>query len=116
MPSVEIKPGVELDTAVANACGEIPGVSIESDGSPWTDYHGSDVRWRPSVDLNHAFAAAEKCGLFIGNDLTKAPSGWRVRYLMFEGAESELVAESATPALAICAAIIEELKSRGGNS
>jgi len=62
MPSVQIVAGVELDTAVAKACGEISGVWIDNDGSPWTDYHGSDVRWRPSVDLNHAFAAAEKCG------------------------------------------------------
>src|SRR5690606_2077139 len=84
---VEIKVGAELDRAVAEAIGVGCYLSRERDellclvtGAGAEDLNklnASSLSWRdsfpfqPSVDLNAAFAAAEKVGLFTSNRAIK---------------------------------------------
>lgn len=111
---VEIKPGAELDLAVAEACG-VKGW-IESLRHEATGYESpkrfvlssmvDTVFWEPSTDLNAAFLAAEKVGLFdqwhIGKWSNPPQSGWGI-----EGDGSPVSGLYPTPSLAICAAILE---------
>lgn len=115
---IEIKEGPELDRAVAEAIGikhqflEMTGVVV--DLQVWDDLFrqssgvelSSPVRFRPSHDLNAAFAAAEKVGLF-GDDgsLRNSIDSSDWVYKSFNQ-----YARAKTPALAICAAI---LKAKG---
>lgn len=129
---IEIKPGPELDAAVAKACG-IEGC-VESLQCEATGYEStprfvisdgvnlaSDEYWSPSTGLNAAFEAAEKCGLFTPkNDTTSilVQSGdrWLINSQMrFQWGgmaspyetSSKTIGEGLTPALAICAAILK---------
>lgn len=117
---VEIKAGPELDRAVAEACGHRVIVQ-ESDWmgfrkgdlllAPWgrLAMSDSDIKRLPacSTDLNAAFAAAEKVGLFGDPNamLQRDDEGqWRIR-LMYVG--GGVMSVQPTPALAICAAILK---------
>ena len=102
---VEIKAGAELDLAVAEACG-VSGW-IESLRNEATGYESpgrfalENVFWEPSVDLNAAFAAAEKAGLFDVHWLGKLRTGWVVHEM-----DTGPISECETASLAICAAIL----------
>lgn len=120
------KAGPELDKAVAEAIGLRP-LDIDYNpsardfpcveyfrgadsgivrGQVWYWRDGQFVSFKPSTDLNAAFAAADRAGVFNEWSLAQWDSGWG-----FEGTyESALGVSQATPALAICAAILE-LKS-----
>lgn len=118
MAEVEIKPGPELDQAVAMACG-MHSLILES----FTDDYGShgeccvvgvapDLhRFEPSTDADWAFEAAEKVGLFrmFYRFLSDGEMGGYVIYESTDDGYSE-IATGDTPALAICAAILK-LKS-----
>jgi hypothetical protein len=93
VPDIEIKPGLELDRAVA----EVVGVPMP----PW-----ASEPWSPSTDLNAAFAAAEKVGLLADDRVLfrhRNPDHW-VIWGDYDGSE---FARGTTPALAICAAILK---------
>ena len=115
---VEIKAGPELDLAVAEACGVdgwIESLRNEATGyqSPERFVLGGEsetVFWEPSTDLNAAFEAAERVGLFtIERDgpevhLAKTFDGqWEI---LTGGSAMGYVSREATPALAICAGIL----------
>lgn len=86
---IEIKPGVELDKAVARAIG-LPD---------WKSF-------RPSTDMNAAFAAAEKVELFWDCNLGFGhPDGRRV--WVIDTFDDGVIAEASNPALAISAAILK---------
>jgi hypothetical protein len=121
--TTEIKPGLELNLAVLKALGAV-----------WRDEWKDETGWKMaawyyedgsvacrqqipqfSTDLNAAFAAAEKAGLFSGNHLqTSTPNNhcamlyklsddlWHV-----SGCCGERYSDATTPALAICAAILK---------
>jgi hypothetical protein len=115
--NIKPKPGRELDKAVAEAIGlesaifRISGVHVtlqewdELRGVEHHTYEGNMpcLQFHPSGDLNAAFAAAEKVGIFDGGDmLQKLSDGiWEVW-----GVHNE-IGRGATPALAICAAILK---------
>lgn len=112
---VEIKAGFELDRAVAEAVGlnsirGPAGFFID----PREGIRAIPFLFQPSVDLNAAFAAAEKAGLFtIERDgpevhLAKTFDGqWEI---LTGGSAMGYVSREATPSLAICAAILELAK------
>jgi len=98
---IEIKEGTELDSAIAEAIGT----------------NTSLKRFWPSTDLNDAFYAAEAAGLFtVVRDgpevhLAKTIDGqWEI---LTGGSAMGYMTREATPALAICAAI---LKSKSEHS
>jgi hypothetical protein len=123
MIEVEIKEGLELDHAVVVAAGipHVVGVScIFVSHREWDEMRGIEhptcegdiacIEFYPSTDLNDAFAAAEKVGLF-------SETFWRTlgmdelgeTWAVFEQdgcVKKTVVGEHATPALAICAAIL----------
>ena len=112
---VEIKAGPELDRAVAEAIGwtyrqsssqwaEILGLVC------WHDTDGNEHHGYPpavSTDMNAAHEAAEKVGLFDRYALTRLGDVWRItpakQGLWFA---DPVLASGPTPALAICAAIL----------
>jgi hypothetical protein len=106
--------GPELDRKVAEAIGLtiVPGTREDRvHVLEWTGYY------RPSIDLNMAFEAAEKAGLF-GEDeanamLTKGIADLWV--LSWGQAEHDLLM-SKTPALVICAAILKLKEEVGGTA
>jgi hypothetical protein len=121
---VEIKPSAALNKAVAEAIGLEAFVDEDSlmclvVPRQWDEIRGiehptceGDVacqRFRPSSDLNDAFAAANVAGLFasfwttVGAD--ELGEGWGVYDQ--DGNVKAVVAEAPTPALAICAAILK---------
>ncbi|WP_455387470.1 hypothetical protein [Petrachloros mirabilis] len=98
---IEIKPGMELDSAIA----KIVGVPMP----PW-----ASEPYRPSTDLNAAFAAAKKAGLFDGvrdGHLFKKGSRWHCSFARHVHTDWNPYGitnvESSSPALAICAAILK---------
>lgn len=96
-----LQAGPELDAKVAHACG------CQADPRP-LELFGVTVPmlWSPSTDLNAAFEAAEKCGLFNSFCLGFSRGVWTI----FEGGATPDVetcfASGDAPALAICAAIL----------
>lgn len=113
--STKLIPGPELDAAVAKACG-IEGtlMQFKSVGVLFVLTQGDlisvDERyaWQPSKDLNAAFEAAEKFGLFDGWMLYKAVAVWGFQDAYDSPLRNgDCVLEAPTPALAICAAILE---------
>ena len=95
---LEIKAGPELDRAVAEAIWLRP-----------EDYFGDNgefVPFRPSTDLNAAFAAAERAGMFL--ELNRLSWGWQAG----THAMKANYAVGPTPALAICAAVLEVVTAR----
>ena len=109
--AIEIEAVAELDRAVAEAIGWF----TRADGAFNDCWHSAlraewtRAEFTPSTNLNAAFAAAAEVRLWKGRALIKdwdeLPDGWRVVGL-FEvvdlGCEP-----AATPALAICAAILK---------
>lgn len=108
-----MKPGPETDLAVAKACGivvqEIGGKLVRSKkldapgGWAFPDF-------QPSTDLNDAFVAAEKVGLFrSGLTLGFYKKCWRNDggWWITPGCGPVDPPMFSTPALAICAAILK---------
>ena len=110
---VDIKSGSELDRAVAEAIGWRIDPSRPLD---WIGSNGVSVEeFRPSVDLNDAFDAAEAVWLFKDGDHVlrqeASDESWEVARLY--SSSEVIVSSEATPALAICAAILELAKVNG---
>jgi len=128
---VEIKPGPELDRAVAEAIG-LKSATIrkaserdtlydhcyvsyrdweELRGIDHQEYPQSDVPLRtfqPRVDLNAAFASAEKLGLFQQYALTCLVDNWRITPAVERPWFADpVLARAPTAALAICTAILK---------
>ena len=101
---ITIEAGAELDSAVAEAIAEDHEI----------------YRVRPySTDLNSAFAAAERAGLFDPDGpeafLSQHPAGsveWKVWWQDSAAPDGGHAVYKSTPALAICAAILK-LKEEG---
>ncbi len=117
-----MKAGHELDWAVAEAIGldtaamrtndereRLPPVMISP--REWDELRGVEhvtcegdvacIPFQPSTDLNAAFAAAEKVGLFDNARLSSWNGKWEVRWSPTENCWGP------TPALAICVAILK---------
>jgi hypothetical protein len=141
--SVEIKPGPELDQAVAEAIGLKTGIReghrVLITPREWDEIRGIEhptcegdvacIPFQPSTDLGDAFAAAEKVGLFAfglnDNDgsrfLDRVVDGgvelWRVcqhKYDQLDYVRISPIASAPTPNRAICAAILK-LKEQSGD-
>jgi len=116
---VEIKPGYELDRAVAEAIGLKATHKVLGGGyyfvRPGDEMEAFPVKFAPSVDLNAAFFAAESVGLFSESyrGICKEPSDdtWGVVDVLSNC--ERVISSEDTPALAICAAILELAKARG---
>ncbi len=129
---VDVVADAELDQAVAEAYGltkakTTHGIrwqdednSIRVIPSPcdceFGDGFSSCEHWSPSTDLNAAFGAAEKVGLFqecghiLGRELAANGGMWFVNHTddrVAEFSDCSQVGRGATPALAICAAILK---------
>ena len=115
---VETKAGPELDCAVAEAMGWARGTVDAAAAFFWFSEDGIAQfpvkEFKPSTDLNVAFAAAEKVGLFMCD--TQDGPGTNLRlfrggggfWWITNGNRRPVVQFSArTPALAICAAILK---------
>ncbi len=130
---VEIKPGPELDCAVAEAIGL--GSACVHHGHilitprEWDEMRGVDhttcegnvacTPFNPSTDLNAAFAAAEKAGLLLVNgDLTSPTYGLSILHYEYAVKDKQMewvvryrfgdrLSSAPTLALAICAAILK---------
>lgn len=153
MSDQQLTPGPELDARIAEACGvklisrdEAVRISNEHDKSrpAWDSWYTNEwyVYEEPgkmffgftpassySIDLDAAFEAAEKTGLFKPN--TAVPSGWlclsgagskwgfiqfgygiQCCWWMFPDGKGNLKGiQQTTPAMAICAAIIQIFSS-----
>ena len=113
---IEIKAGEELDKAVAEAAGieckiththNFPICHLTRAGAEslsgvlgaWPVTDGANP-FIPSRDLNAAFAAAEKVGMFL--ELTRLSSEWMATTHALKGKYET----ASTPCLAICAAIL----------
>ncbi len=113
--TTQIPVGPELDAAVAKACGWTPKVMDAGFGKGvhcvLTDESIPKGLWNlgffePSTNLNAAFEAAEKAGLFRRYSLGQCDDGWHV-YLWDSMPYTDLsLAVCATPAEAICRAIV----------
>lgn len=112
---VEIKAGPELDRAVAEAIGLIPTGRILGGRYYFVDPRdGTEAipyGFRPSIDLNDAFNAAEKVASDFYGCVELPPcitldnrTGWRCTI------EESPEGRGSTPALAICAAILQLAK------
>lgn len=108
-----IAEGVELDRVVVLSICRKANVEIRY-GTLficWNDHDKSIgceySAFRPSHDLNHAFAAAERASLFDTHALSQAGGLWRVTPAQ-EGLwfGDPVIATGRTPALAICKAIL----------
>lgn len=116
-----LQPGAELDHAVAKACGWRTVNVLGSDGKEACGtvrrIDGELERrvFRPSTDLNDAFAAAEICGLVDRASFQKINDEWRVIEKVDSDppgyyGKQELVRFAGTGdalSLAICAAILK---------
>jgi hypothetical protein len=113
---IEIKSGPNLDRAIAETIGmrsdhRVPGSDIEFFIDPRAPREVART-FNPSICLNDAFYAAEAIGLFNTEldgpevHLAKTIDGkWEI---LTGGKEMGYVAREATPALAICAAILKK--------
>ena len=129
--TIEIKPGPELDRAVAEAIGlQVEEYYLPSfcavflpDGKTADEFGAKGVaasldsgerpvHWAPSTDLDAAFSAAEVVGLFgdggacFSDKARHDNSGWMFCWGNESDGTGDCVVES-TPALAICAAILK---------
>lgn len=113
---IEIKEGIDLDRAIAGVIGlvctqRVLGSDIEFYADPRAGTLAVPRTFKPSTDLNDAFRAAEAAGLFDGTrdgpevHLAKTIDGmWEI---LIGGSEMGYLTREATPALAICAAILK---------
>lgn len=102
-----VKPGPELDRAVAEAVGFDPRTNAV--GQTVIETKDAIVQFQPSIDLNAAFAAAEKVAsgemgfgdwelsTYVGRN----EKGWTCQI-----GDCDERSFQPTPALAICAAIM----------
>ena len=103
----DLAPGPEMDAAVARAV-DLAGMSMLAVGGGNDFYLLASIgyrRWSPSTDLNAAFEAAEKAGLFdpsVGFLCKGRVNEWC--YLTNAGVPA--TAWGATTAEAICRAIL----------
>lgn len=98
----------ETDLAVAKACGiDVSFVHCFERGGilQRNDVPGYTV-FRPTTDLNDAFLAAEKFGLF-GPDISLCWQGRKHGWYILDCAARKPVGNGPTPAIAICAAILK---------
>lgn len=122
--------GPETDLAVAKACGYVAEVMQlqtricfrtaglnEPIDAVWRKVFGEQERrlpFRPSTDLNDAFLAADKFGLFDGEFRCALGKWtgihWKLIWDTEEGQPDLPMAD--TPALAICAAILKLAESQ----
>lgn len=128
----EIKAGPELDRAVAEAIGiELHaryGVSQFVTMREWLaltgakqcpeceeggSFHEMVTQFEPSIDLNTAFAAAEKVGLWKECGYCQASGQHVISKTIPVKSWDDTIAHADTPALAICAAILK-LKGKHG--
>lgn len=110
---IEIKPGSELDFAVAKATGmDVISDGIDDDEVRVADNYYGSYLFRPSVDLNKAFEAAEKATGDSGRwGIQRVGIKWLVDFSLVDPGSIVLgkgiFAEHNFPALAICAAILK---------
>lgn len=124
---IDLKPGRELDEAVAKAVAPCSLYHCPYCGLYKLDYYTLNdgafcscerpvggpiprlecVPFRPSTDLNAAFAAAESAGLFDGRSLYRDDEGWHIGTFYYGAEDYEDVSVAPTIALAICAAILK---------
>ena len=125
--TVEITPGAELDQAVAEAIG--CRVRGHRKAGYWCGcnkamtLHGTGTKGRIgappprlhyySTDLNAAFAAAEKVRLFKEYGYCEASGQHVISKTVPVKSWGDTIAHEATPALAICAAILKLKDSDG---
>lgn len=109
----EIKPGAELDIAVARACGLSASLDTEHETERlciiWVEGppgHFSWLRWSPSTDANEALQAANATGLVSSRVYIHPRVGsWLIAWCDDDGYVVEV--REATLCLAICAAILK---------
>lgn len=128
MSTMELKAGPELDAAVAKAIGVPANNRHELDDSDPSSYkqrcrvcgewiYTSEAHYEVScappysTDLNAAFEAAEKCGLFLNASLSRKENGFWLILGTPRDPRKLCVYGDSTP-LAICAAILK-LKGNG---
>ena len=110
---VEIKAGPELDRAVAEAIGLVSTHRVlGSDIEFWSDPRApreAPRTFHPSMDLNDAFYAGEAVGLFTS---VRSIRPNRYHWEVIEDGDplERIISKGDTPALAICAAILELAK------
>ena len=104
---LRIEPGGPLNCAVAEAIGLTWENATRTRMAAWWHKDGWCYRALPSfgTDLNAAFAAAEKVGLFDVWLLAKGESYWHLQDYSERDMEG---IQAPTPALVICAAILHE--------
>ena len=108
----KIEAGPELDMAVAEAIGENATIYYNHElAKNICLLVPSEMAFEPSTDLNAAFEAAEKVGLFTGALVyvgRKECGDWVVnRVPSHDSLAVQKYGVDDTPALAICAAILE---------
>lgn len=102
---VEIKSGAELDLAVSDAVGLSATIYYDHELSENVCLLlPGEALYRPSVDLNAAFAAAERVGMFL--ELQRLADCWMATTHVLDGKS----VCASTPALAICGTILEIAK------
>ena len=102
---VEIKAGAELDKVVAEAIGYDATIYYSHDLERNVCLLlPSEKPFSPSVDLNAAFDAAERVGMFL--ELQRLADCWMATTHVLAGKS----VCASTPALAICGAILEIAK------
>lgn len=113
---IEIKEGIDLDRAIAGVIGlictqRVLGSDIEFYVDPRDGGREVPRTFKPSANLNDSFRAAEAAGLFTAYrdgpevHLAKTIDGqWEI---LTGGSEMGYLTREATPALAICAAILK---------
>ena len=104
-PAIEIGSGAELDMSVAEVCGLSSTIYYDHELSENVCLLlPGEALYRPSVDLNAAFAAAERVGMFL--ELQRLADCWMATTHVLAGKS----VCASTPALAICGAILEIAK------
>ena len=119
MNDIEIKPGPELDRAVAESIGlDIVmerGVVVLT-RRQWDELQGiehntteggiAQIPFKPSTDLNAALEAAESVGLFKQYKYCQAAGLHVISKSVPVASWADSIAEAETQELAICAAIL----------
>lgn len=119
----ELVAGPELDRRIAEAFGLEAAVFgsglVFVSSREWDDIGGGNFRgahagvasmaFQPSRDLNMAFEAAEKMGLFDARELCLGSDegAWSLFRTARFGSDCEVISRATTPALAICEAILK---------
>lgn len=106
--SVPIEYGTDLDYAIAKACGYKNILRPAGGDILVVDKKGYGRKFMPSGNLNHAFKAARKCGLFGPHWLLEKRKDCWAYVNRKEGTwMNRAVIEGETIALCLCAAILK---------